>query len=79
MALSEVLYNNSNLDPVQKIDELSNTEYYIGHSINGNDPSKATWKIKRIWKVSTIWNIGYPSGSQDFSFIFDDRFTYTYK
>jgi hypothetical protein len=67
-----------NIDPVKLIDEISSTEYYIGESINGNDQTKPTWKIKKIWQVGTVWHFGYPDGKQDYLYIWDDRFDYSY-
>ena len=58
---------------------MSDTEFYIGTSIQFNDKSKPMWRIKRIWKIGNVWNFGYPNGEQDFKFIWDDRFTYIYK
>lgn len=60
------------------IDEVSNTEFYIGVSRNSSDVSKPSWKIQRIWKMGTIWKFGYPDGDQRFKFIWEDRFTYSY-
>jgi hypothetical protein len=78
MPLTELNYQSYNVEPAQIIDELSATEYYVGQSINGSDAAASTWKIKRIWKVSTIWHIGFPNGDQDFKYVWDNRFTYTY-
>lgn len=76
--------NNDNfhydaIQPSMVIDEVSAIEYYIGTSDNGIDLGKPTWRIKRIWKVNTIWKFGYPNGSQNFEFIWDNRFDYIYK
>lgn len=65
-------------EPVLLIDELSSTEIYIGTSQNTNNLSKANWRIKQIIKVGSVWNIGFPNGDQSYSFVWDDRFGYTY-
>jgi len=78
MGLSELSYQQGEIEPVKLIDEVSSTEYYIGESINGNSQSKPTWKIKRVWKVSTVWHFGFPNGEQGYNFIWDNRFEYSY-
>jgi len=78
MGLSELNYQQGEIEPVKLIDEVSSTEYYIGESINGNKQSKPTWKIKRIWKVGSVYNFGYPEGQQKYNFVWDDRFSYSY-
>jgi hypothetical protein len=60
------------------VDEVSSTEYYIGESDNTRVRGKGNWRIKRIWKVGNVWNFGFPSGNQDYVFVWDDRDTYTY-
>ena len=66
-------------EPITLIDEVSGEEFYIGVSNNGRDTSRPVWKIKKIWKDGTIWNVGFPSGDQMFSYIWDERASsYTY-
>lgn len=68
-----------NIEPIQLIDEVSSTEFYIGLSNNGRDTSKEIWKINKITKNGNVWNISqFPNGSQKFEFIWDNRATYTY-
>jgi hypothetical protein len=78
MGLTELNYQQGEIEPVRLIDEVSSTEYYIGESINGNNQSNPTWKIKRIWKVSTIYHFGFPDGQQEYKFIWDDRYDCNY-
>ena len=65
-------------DPIMLVDELSDTEYYVGWSRNFSDPAQANWRIRRIVKIGTVWRFEYPDGKQDFNYIWDDRLTYTY-
>ena len=67
-----------NYHPVVLIDELSDVEFYIGYSRNFNNQSKPNWQIKRIWKVGTVWHFGFPNGNQDFKWIWDERYGYSY-
>lgn len=66
------------LKPPMLVDEVSSTEYYIGHSKNSKLKNKSNWRIQRIWKVGSVWNFGYPDGNQNFDFMWDLRDTYTY-
>ena len=60
------------------VDEVSDTEFYIGYSNNTRYENKGNWRIKRIWKVGSVWNFGFPNGDQNFTFIWDERDSYTY-
>lgn len=60
------------------VDEVSDTEYYVGESDNTRLRDKENWRIKRIWKVSGVWNFGFPDGNQDYIWEWDLRDTYTY-
>lgn len=82
--LPEYNVQEHNRDAVILIDELSATEFYIGTSWNRANQSKPTWKIKRIWKVGSVWHFGFPvedgkyDGNQDFKWVWDDRYGYSY-
>jgi hypothetical protein len=73
-----------NRNPVMLVDEVSTIEYFIGTSWNRADQSKPTWRIQRIWKVGNVWHFGFPrhveigTGNQDFVWIWDSRYGYTY-
>ena len=66
------------IQPPMLIDEVSDTEYYIGISRNDSDESRKVWRIERIWKSGNIWRFGYPDGDQSFSYEWSKRYTYTY-
>lgn len=75
-------FNNEygyNFKPYILVDELSDTEIYVGISKNGRSKSKPIWQIKKSVKNGSVWTINeYPNGDQSFSFIWDNRLTYTY-
>jgi len=81
------IYQNLPLDQVQHhqikppmlIDEVSDTEYYIGTSRNTSDQPFNKWRIQRIWKMGSVWNFGYPDGDQSFNYVWSNRYGYTYK
>jgi len=82
--LPEYNTQERNRDAVMLVDELTSTEYYIGISWNRADQSKPTWRIKRIWKIGTVWHFGFPledpkhDGNQEFKWVWDNRYGYTY-
>ncbi len=76
--LNDTPYINYNIEPTQLIDETSSTEIYLGYSENGGATGGALWKIKRISKIGTVWHFEFPNGDQNYKYIWDDRFGYTY-
>lgn len=75
---TEINTYQHNFEAPLLIDEVSDTEYYVGESINTNLKSRNNWRIKRIWKIGNVWNFGFPNGNQDYVFDWDKRDTYTY-
>jgi len=67
-----------NIERPMLVDEVSDTEFYIGYSQNTPIKNTNNWRIKRIWQVSSVWNFGFPEGNQNFEFNWDLRDTYTY-
>lgn len=82
--LPEYNIQEHNRDAAMLVDEVSPTEFYVGVSINHRDTAKPTWRIKRIWKVGNVWHFGFPQenseygGNQEYKWIWDDRYSYTY-
>jgi hypothetical protein len=66
------------IEPVVLVDELSSTEFYIGTSRSFGDVQTSNWKIKKIYKSGSVWKTGYPDGDQGFTYIWNDRLTYSY-
>lgn len=67
-----------NYETIRLIDEVSETEIYIGESKNFSDKSSPIWRIKKISKNGTVWEFGFPNGVQDYTFIWNERLNYTY-
>lgn len=67
------------IEPYVLIDELSDTELYVGTSISYNNKGMSIWRIKRTIKIGSVWQTEYPNGNQDFKFTWDDRLLYEYK
>jgi hypothetical protein len=68
-----------NIEPYVFTDVVSSTNIYIGTSRSFNAGGAPNWRIKRVWQVGTVWYMGYPGGDQGFTFIWNNRATYTYK
>jgi len=64
--------------PPMLVDEISDTEYYVGTSRRFSKEVDNKWRIQRIWKVSNTWYFGYPDGDQSFNYQWSARFGYTY-
>ena len=68
------------VQPVTVVDEKSSSEYYIGISNNGKGMDEPVWQIKRIVKSGNVWDLSqYPNDDQSFSFVWNDRLSYTYE
>ncbi len=76
--MSDINVDMQKQDAAMLVDEVSSTEIYVGISRNSKNPAGSNWRIKRIWQVGTVWNFGFPDGNQDFVFIWDDRYSYSY-
>lgn len=61
------------------VDEVTTKLYYVGNSKNGTITSRPIWRIKKIWKVGSVWHFGFPSGDEDFAYVWDNRGSYSYK
>ena len=70
-------YNEPTYEPYQIFDVVSDDVFYIGISGQGNT-SSATWKIKKFWTINGITKMGFPDGSQDSIFKWNNRTNYTY-
>lgn len=70
---------NYDIDPYVLVDEMSDTEFFVGTSRTFNNKSANIWRIKRYWKIGNVWMSGFPDGKQDFIHVWDDRLSYTYK
>ena len=52
---------------------------YLGKTIPGLAKSAATWQItKYTYSGANLTDIQYPSGSREFSYIWNDRASYSY-
>lgn len=66
------------IEPYVFIDETSGVTKYTGTSASFSNTDVANWRIKKEWTCGTVTYMGFPSGCQDFKFIWDCRCTYTY-
>lgn len=68
------------IKPPMLVDEVSDTEFYIGVSRNTADQTHFKWRIQHIVKGGNVWRITeFPNGDQGFKFQWSARYGYTYK
>jgi len=60
------------------VDEVSDTECYVGKAARGSATSAEVWSIQKISVSGNVTTIAWPSKSDRFEFVWDDRATYTY-
>ena len=77
--ISDINIQQHNYDPIMMVDETSSIEYYVGVSNNFDGGGNATWRIKRIMKIGNVWKFQFPDGNQEFKFVWDLRYGYTYR
>lgn len=56
-----------------RIDEVSDTLFYLGWAILGEGESEPYWKIRRIQQVGTVWEQKYAYGNQFYRYKWLDR------
>lgn len=61
-----------------RVDPVDFTTTYIGESKPGTATSTALWRIKKIFVSGTATSITFPNGSDDFSYIWDNRASLSY-
>lgn len=66
-------------EPYVFVDEVSGTTKYTGTSCSFSNGGEPIWRIKKEWKVGTVTYMGFPDGSQEFAFKWNDRAILTYK
>ena len=56
-----------------RIDEVSDTLFYLGWAELGSSESDPVWKIRRIQQVGTVWEQKYAYGNQFYRYKWSDR------
>lgn len=77
--LPEEQVQQHQIKPPLLVDEVSDTEFYIGTSRNSSDQSEEIWRIQKIEQRGSVWYFEYPDGDQGFNYQWSNRFGYTYK
>lgn len=60
------------------INEVDSSTTYVGKALIGTATSEAKWQIKKIITSGTNTQITYAEGSDNFSYVWDNRTSYTY-
>lgn len=61
-----------------RIDEVSDTLFYLGWAELSTPTSEPLWKIRRIQKVGTVWEQKYVNGDEFYRYVWDDRASLVY-
>jgi hypothetical protein len=61
-----------------RLDEVSDTLFYVGKALIGKVDSDANWLIIRYTTVGNVLMSEYANGSEAFDQVWDDRATLTY-
>lgn len=61
-----------------RIDEVSDTLFYLGWAELATPEDEPLWKIRRIQQVGTVWEQKYVNGEEFYRYVWDDRASYTY-
>lgn len=56
-----------------RIDEVSDTLFYLGWAELGSSESDKVWKIRRIQQVGNVWEQKYAYGNQFYRYKWNDR------
>lgn len=61
-----------------RIDEVSDTLFYLGWAELATPESDPLWKIRRIQQIGTVWEQKYVNGDEFYRYVWDDRASYVY-
>ncbi len=61
-----------------RIDEVSDTLFYLGWAELATDEGDLLWKIRRIQQVGSIWEQKYVNGEEFYRHAWDDRASLVY-
>lgn len=61
-----------------RVDEASDTLFYLGFAELGTEENEPLWKIRRIQQVGSVWEQRYVNGDENYRYRWSDRATYPY-
>lgn len=61
-----------------RLDEVSDTLFYVGKALIGSIDSDSTWQIIRYTTIGSILKSEYANGAENFNSVWNDRATLTY-
>lgn len=61
-----------------RIDEVSDTLFYLGWAELATAEGDPLWKIRRIQLVGTVWEQKYVNGNEFYRNVWNDRASYIY-
>jgi hypothetical protein len=78
LSATDINAQSPNIQPYVLVD-TNGTTIYTGTSISFNDAGAAVWRIKKQYVSGNVTIIGYAEGSQEFTFVWNNRVGYNYK
>lgn len=72
--------NNMVNEDAIRVDDVGSlgTTVYVGYNKNGAADADSTWKIMKVTVVGDITTMKYPNGSKAYSYVWNNRASYTY-
>ena len=61
-----------------RIDEVSDTLFYLGWAELGSDEADPVWKIRKITLSGTVWRQEYAFGNQFYRYVWNNRYDLPY-
>jgi hypothetical protein len=76
--LAEIQSDTANKTLTVRLDEVSDTLFYVGKAVVGSVDANAVWQIVRYTQTGVILKSEYANGAEAFNQIWNDRTTLTY-
>jgi hypothetical protein len=76
--LAEIQSDTANKTLTVRLDEVSDTLFYVGKAVVGSVDANAVWQIVRYTQTGVILKSEYANGAEAFNQIWNDRATLTY-
>jgi hypothetical protein len=76
--LAEIQSDTANKTLTVRLDEVSDTLFYVGKAVVGSVDANAVWQIVRYTTTGVILKSEYANGAEAFNQIWNDRATLTY-
>jgi hypothetical protein len=76
--LTEIQSDTANKTLTVRLDQVSDTLFYVGKAVVGSVDANAVWQIVRYTTTGVILKSEYANGAEAFNQVWNDRTTLTY-